>query len=522
MHDFLHDLVFTYLYKGVEIALQVSIVSFVFSIVLGLVVAEARSSRIVPLRWLSALYVWVMRGTPILLQLLLLYDGLPAFGIEFSPIWAAIVGFSLNGGAFLSEVMRGGIGAINPTQVVAARSLGLSPGKTRRLIILPQTLRAILPTLGNELINIIKSTSIASVIALNELTQRAEYVASQTFMYFPVLCAAAIMYLVVTTVITLLQHRLEHQFSLDRPAVRNRHRVRTVIAGLPVVADLHGMVSHRTASAFASNAPNPSAVPVRAAGSASASAGLDERFVECVAVRKSYGSNEVLHGVDFTVRKGEVVTIMGQSGSGKSTLLRLINHIDSPDSGLIRVDGLRVGYRESGNEIASPRDMAKSRAYARIGMVFQHFNLFDHMTARENVALAPIYVYGESRAEAEGRADELLETVGLEAQADHRPHQLSGGQQQRVAIARALAIRPRLMLFDEPTSALDPDLVGEVLATMRTLAASGLTMIVVSHEVRFTLEAADRVIKMANGQIVEEGRPEEILRTPDALSAAKQ
>jgi polar amino acid transport system permease protein len=518
MRPFLHYLTFSYLYAGALIALEVSAVSFVGSIVLGVLVAQARASRILPLRWISAAFVWVFRGTPILLQLLILFDGLPSVGVTLSPMWAAVIGFSLNGGAFLGEVIRGGISSTSRPQLAAAQSLGLSPFSTRRLVVMPQALRAILPALGNELITMIKGTSVASIISLNELTQRSEYVASQTYSYFPVLTAAAVMYLVITSVVTTLQHALERRFSLDRPARRSGAHLQSV----PFVGSALGSLDHRLQnrnrhavaikSASEKIPPIPGAIDMPDAASA-ARRRTDARFVQCIGVRKQFGTQEVLQGVDLTVRRGEVVAIMGPSGAGKSTLLRLINHIDSPDSGVITVDELRVGYTPGGSELMSPRLVAKSRAEARIGMVFQHFNLFDHMTARENVALASIHVYGQSRREAEARADHLLESVGLAAQADRRPHQLSGGQQQRVAIARALAIEPRLMLFDEPTSALDPELVGEVLATMQSLAASGLTMIVVSHEVRFALEAADRVVRMEAGVIVDQGRPSEILRS---------
>lgn len=514
MHPFLHYLTFSYLYIGAVIALEVSAVSFVGSIVLGVLVAQARASRILPLRWISAAFVWVLRGTPILLQLLILFDGLPSIGVTLSPMWAAVIGFSLNGGAFLGEVIRGGISSTSRPQLAAAQSLGLSPFSTSRLVVMPQALRAILPALGNELITMIKGTSVASIISLNELTQRSEYIASQTYSYFPVLSAAAVIYLVITSAVTTLQHALERRFSLDRPVRRSGTHLRSV----PLIGPALGSLDHRLKNrnrhvAAPKSAPEHNgAIDLSDAGSAALER-KDARFVQCVAVRKQFGTQEVLQGVDLTVRRGEVVAIMGPSGAGKSTLLRLINHIDSPDSGVITVDELRVGYSNGGMELLSPRLVAKSRAEARIGMVFQHFNLFDHMTARENVALASIHVYRQGRREAEARADHLLESVGLAAQADRRPHQLSGGQQQRVAIARPLAIEPRLMLFDEPTSALDPELVGEVLATMQSLAASGLTMIVVSHEVRFALEAADRVVRMEAGVIVDQGRPSEMLRS---------
>jgi polar amino acid transport system permease protein len=202
---------------------------------------------------------------------------------------------------------------------------------------------------------------------------------------------------------------------------------------------------------------------------------------------------------------------MGASGSGKSTLLRLVNHLETLDGGEIRVNGEYVGYTETGTPIRSPRKLARSRAHARIGMVFQHFDLFTHMTVLDNLTVAPRHVYGADRAGAERTAHRLLAQVGLAQHAHSMPHTLSGGQQQRVAIARAMAIDPTLMLFDEPTSALDPELVSEVLATIRSLAASGMTLIIVTHEVRFARDVADRIIYMESGVVTDDAEPSEVL-----------
>ena len=237
-------------------------------------------------------------------------------------------------------------------------------------------------------------------------------------------------------------------------------------------------------------------------------------FVVCRNVHKSYGSREVLRGIDLTVDRGEVVVIMGPSGSGKSTLLKLINHLERLDQGEIKVANEYVGYKKVGEKLRPVRNIARERANARIGIVFQNFNLFEHLTAIENVTEALIRVYGEPPEKARDLAMTLLTGVGLAHHANHMPHRLSGGQQQRVAIARALAISPRLMLFDEPTSALDPELVGEVLAVIRRLAEAGMTMIVVTHEIRFAHAVADRVIFIDEGTIVEEGTPEEVLGNP--------
>lgn len=239
-----------------------------------------------------------------------------------------------------------------------------------------------------------------------------------------------------------------------------------------------------------------------------------EAMVLAKQVRKHFGSLQVLQGVDLEVQRGEVVCLIGASGSGKSTLLRCINHLEQLDGGRIWVDGQVVGYELRGGKLHEKSYAEICRDRTQTGMVFQHFNLFAHMTVLENIMLAPKTVLGEKHATVLPRAMALLERVGLADKAKSYPRQLSGGQQQRVAIARALCMEPKLMLFDEPTSALDPELVGDVLAVMRDLAASGMTMIVVTHEMGFAREVADRVVFMHGGQIVEQGPPEQVLGDP--------
>jgi polar amino acid transport system ATP-binding protein len=241
---------------------------------------------------------------------------------------------------------------------------------------------------------------------------------------------------------------------------------------------------------------------------------VPESALRAEAVRKSYSHLEVLQGIDMDVMPGEVTCLLGPSGSGKSTFLRCINHLEKIDSGRLYVHGELVGYRESGGRLYELKDREVCRKRAEIGMVFQSFNLFEHMTVLENIIEAPQRVLKESRKDATGHARELLSQVGLSGRERSYPSQLSGGQQQRVAIARALAMRPRLMLFDEPTSALDPELVGEVLAAMRDLADSGMTMIVVTHEIGFAHEVADTVVFMDAGRILESGTPEQVLNHP--------
>jgi polar amino acid transport system ATP-binding protein len=228
-------------------------------------------------------------------------------------------------------------------------------------------------------------------------------------------------------------------------------------------------------------------------------------MVRAEQVHKSYGKLEVLKGIDLTVAPGEVTCLIGPSGSGKSTFLRCVNHLEKIQAGRLWVDGELVGYREHGGKIHELRESEVARKRAEIGMVFQHFNLFGHMTAIQNVIEAPIRVKGVAKAAAVERAKELLARVGLGDKMDNYPSQLSGGQQQRVAIARALAMEPKLMLFDEPTSALDPELVGDVLAVMRELAQSGMTMVVVTHEMGFAREVGDLNVFMDQGVIAASG-----------------
>ncbi|MER5614899.1 amino acid ABC transporter ATP-binding protein [Streptomyces sp. NPDC002215] len=241
---------------------------------------------------------------------------------------------------------------------------------------------------------------------------------------------------------------------------------------------------------------------------------VETPMVHAEGVRKHFGKVSVLRGIDLTVERGRVCCLLGPSGSGKSTFLRCINHLEKIDGGRLSVDGAPVGYRQQGDRLYELKEREIARARRDIGMVFQRFNLFPHMTALENVMEAPVKVAGVTRAEARTDALRLLDRVGLADRAERYPAQLSGGQQQRVAIARALAMKPELMLFDEPTSALDPELVGEVLDVMRQLAAEGMTMVVVTHEIGFAREVADTAVFMDGGVVVEAGDPRQVLGDP--------
>jgi len=486
----------SFLLDGALTAVEIAALAMIGGIVLGLLLALMRLSNVAPIRGAAWCYIWFIRGTPVILQLVFLYDALPLVGIKLDSFTTAVVGFTLNEAAFSAEIIRGGILSVDRKQSLAAASFGMGPLLTLWRIILPQAMRAILPGMANQTISMIKGTSIASVIFVNELTFRAQQIVGQNFKFFTVFAAAGIIYLVMTSVVAVTQYYLERRFNPE--AAR-----KSPAAVVPTNAGI-GDVPATSATAWMDTLQ----------GSQPDGSAPDAPFVVCRNVQKSYGDREILRGIDLTIQRGEVVVLMGPSGSGKSTLLRLVNHLETLDWGEITVDGKHVGYQQKIGGLKPIRNVAKARAAARIGMVFQHFNLFDHLTALENIIEAPVHVYGESPDKMRVLAMNLLRVVGLTSHADHFPHRLSGGQQQRVAIARALAISPRLMLFDEPTSALDPELVGEVLAVIRRLAEAGMTMIVVTHEVGFAREVADRVIFMDDGYIVEQGPPEDVLDHP--------
>ena len=514
--EFLSYVFSGFLLAGALTAVQITVLAMSAGLVLGLGLALVRLSSMAPLRAAAWTYIWMVRGTPQLLQLVFIYDALPLIGLKFDSFTTAVIGFALNEAAFSAEIIRGGIVSVSRNQSIAAASLGMGRFLTLRRIILPQAMRAIMPGVTNDTIGMLKLSSIASVIFVNELTFRAQQIVGQNFKFFTVFCAAGAIYLVMTSAVSALQGWVEHHFDPERDR-----------------SPLRAPLVRRVVRRFRDAVPEPVAQPAapsrgglcqetrRAAvdlhsviASDDVRAGIAQPVLVSNNVWKSYGGREVLCGIELSVNRGEVVAILGPSGSGKSTFLRLISHLESVDRGEIVLDGRHVGYERRGNALKPVSSLAKARADARIGMVFQHFDLFNHLTALENVIEAPIRVHGIARGEAEALGRRLLTAVGLLSHADDLPHRLSGGQQQRVAIARALAIRPRLMLFDEPTSALDPELVGEVLAVIRRLADAGMTMIVVTHEIRFAREVADRVIFMDDGKVIEEGPSAQVIDNP--------
>jgi polar amino acid transport system permease protein len=514
--EFFSYVIEPFLWQGALTAVEISALAMAGGVVLGLGLALMRLSPVGMVRGTAWAYIWFIRGTPQLLQLVFLYDALPSVGIKLDSFTTAVIGFALNEAAFSAEIIRGGILSVNRNQSIAAAAFGMRPFLTLRRIILPQAMRAILPAMGNDTIAVLKGTSVASVIFVNELTFRSQQIVGQNFKFFTVFTATGVIYLMMTSAIAGIQWLLERRFNieLERPTPGTTALDRMFGRGM-LPSPVGSAATRRRVAPAPAAMTSAGRQPWLDAISDSGENGADRRvFVACTDIWKSYGAREVLRGINLSVSRGDVVAIMGPSGSGKSTLLRMINHLERLDKGEVLVDGKHVGYQTVEGVLRPIRDVAKARAEARIGMVFQNFNLFDHLTALENVIEAPIRVHGETAESARQKGMGLLTMVGLAHHAHHLPHRLSGGQQQRVAIARALAISPRLMLFDEPTSALDPELVGEVLAVIRKLAEAGMTMIVVTHEVRFAREVADRVVFMDAGLTVEEGTPEEVIDRP--------
>ena len=516
MDLFLHYLALPYLLKGIGFTIAVTLLGLAEGLVVGLVLACMQLSRVGPLALFARGYTVIFRGTPLILQLVFAYDALPHIGLKLSAIGAAGLALAANEGPFIAEILRAGVLGVERGQLLAGQALGMTPTVLLHRVIAPQAIRMIVPALGNESVSALKNSSLASVIAVDELTLRSTQLASSTFDFFSIFFASGLMYLLLTGAIAAIQLIAEAALDLDRPASERFARLlpwrRTSVA-----------VSKSRASMTSPPDASLEQQPLATLRKPDPQPNRSQRYAELTRQRaavqvsnlcKRYGDQTVLEGFDLTVRAGEVVALLGPSGSGKSTLLRCINHLEQWNSGEIRIDGQRLGFRVDGRPM-TPHEIANERASAGVGMVFQHFNLFSHLTACENIAGPLRWVHGMAPADAERRARELLESVGLSQRADALPRHLSGGQQQRVAIARALAPRPRVLLLDEPTSALDPELVGEVLEVIQRLAIEGgLTMIISTHQLRFADEVADRVVFMSGGAVVEEGPAHEILTHP--------
>ncbi|TFV35737.1 amino acid ABC transporter permease/ATP-binding protein [Bradyrhizobium frederickii] len=518
MSLFLHYLSMPYLLAGIEVTLEVTALGLGGGLILGLILAGMQLSRFWLLAAIARAYTVIFRGTPLILQMVFAYDALPHIGIKLPAVLAAGLALACNEAPFIAEMLRAGVLGVDRGQLTAGQALGMTPSVLMRRIIAPQAIRTMIPAFGNEAVSALKNSSLASVIAVQELTLRSTQLASSTFDFFSIFFASGLLYLVLTASISALQLFVEWLLDLDRTTRRERkladympwRRVDLVtkleLADAPV-ADPEPAPAEPAATP-------PLALTREERARRAATIARNNIAVEVKDLTKSYGPQKVLAGLDLTVRIGEVVALLGPSGSGKSTLLRCINHLENWDAGTVRVGGRRLGFGENGKPL-SPRAIANERASVGVGMVFQQFNLFAHLSAKENIAGPLRWVHGMTRIDADRRAAELLDRVGLSHRAHALPRHLSGGQQQRVAIARALAPNPSVLLLDEPTSALDPELVNEVLEVIRRLAIDdGLTMIISTHQIRFADEVADRVAFLSGGAIIEEGPAHDVLSNP--------
>ncbi|WP_276556994.1 amino acid ABC transporter permease/ATP-binding protein [Burkholderia multivorans] len=503
--------------SGLARTLVLTLLGAVFGFALGALVAFARLSRSRLLSASAWTFVWLFRSIPLIVLLLILNNlgylyehvrlGVPFTDIVWldtpttdliSPFAAAVLGLTLNHAAFSAEVIRGGILSVDQGQLEAAAALGLPHGRQTARIVLPQAMRAILPTAFNDLIVLAKGTSMVYVLAMPELFYTVQVIYRRNLEVIPLLMVATVWYLIILTVLSAIQVQVERHYA--RGALRNPPPSALTFLLARAGALWRRVVARRGMPA--AGASDDAVVP-QPGGE-----------VTVHRVSKRFGTQRVLDDVSFVAPRGSVTVIVGPSGSGKSTLLRTINHLERVDDGIIDIDGELIGYRRDGDVLyeLKERDVLKRRS--AVGMVFQTFNLFPHLTVLENLIEAPLALGTATREAAERTARALLARVGLADKAGAYPRQLSGGQQQRVAIARALALRPKVLLFDEPTSALDPELVNEVLDVIKELARSGTTLVIVTHEIGFAREVADNVLFMERGRIVEAGPPAVVLDAP--------
>ncbi|MCK9709696.1 amino acid ABC transporter permease/ATP-binding protein [Pseudomonas syringae] len=473
-------------WKACLTVVQLSVLSWSAGLALGFLLASARLSTHAWLRVPASLYIWLFRSIPLLVLLVFVYNLPQLFPASSSvlsqPFYSGLIALVLTETAYMAEIHRGGLLSVLKGQREAARALGIRGLGAQRLVVIPQAIRISLPTLTNEYVTIVKLTSLVSVISLNELLLVGQRLYAQNFLVLETLAAVAMYYVLIVTLFGWLLQWAERHLDLSRKNAQTLEDAQTDALRQPA------------------GSGKPRCVPVPGQPDALLLRGIHKR----------YGNHEVLKGIDLLVRPGEVISIIGPSGSGKTSLIRTINNLESIDQGEIVLFGndfIRAGERADSPVIR--------QGIRRIGMVFQNFNLFPHRTILDNVILAPRYHGLASTAQLRRKGHALLDRVGLLAHADKYPHQLSGGQQQRVAIARALAMEPDIMLFDEPTSALDPELVGDVLNVIQDLAAEGMTMLIVTHEMDFALSISDRIVFMENGHVVTDASPATISQDGD-------
>jgi len=465
---------------------QLSLASWLVAAVIGFALALAKRSRWKVLARATQTYIWFFRSLPLLVLLIFIYSMPQVFpalrSVLSNAFTAGFIALVVSEAAYMAEIHRGGLIAIPKGQVEAGRALGLSFFGIQRLIVIPQAIRVALPALANELVTIVKLTSLVSVISLAEILLVGQRLYTQNFLILETLTAVAFYYILIVTIFDRSITFLERSADVNR-------------LGQKAQPLSEGEVAAKIArfTARPASRRQPADVPA----------------LEAKGVHKAFGDLQVLKGVDLTVQPGEVISIIGRSGSGKTTFIRTLNGLEHMDSGSVRLHGepfISAGASASGAHLFKE----DFRLIRDVGMVFQSFNLFNHRTILDNVLLAPLYHGLGTRADLEAEAFHYLAKVGMAAHARKYPHQLSGGQQQRVAIARALMMSPSIILFDEPTSALDPETVDEVLGVIRSLAGDGVTMVIVTHEMNFAFDVSDRILFMEQGKVICDDTPANI------------
>ncbi len=456
--------------SGLGVTTIISLLSALFGTILGFGLCMVRRSRYKVPSALVAALIRIIQGVPLLVLLMVLFY-IVFSGVNISGVAVSVVAFSINFAAYVSEMMRMGIDAVDKGQWEAAQAIGFDRVKTFTKIIAPQAARHVLPVYRGEFISLVKMTSVVGYIAVQDLTKVTDLIRSRTFeAFFPLIATAVIYFLLawlLTSVLSLLEKRLD-------PKRRPRKTFTATGDPIPAAARIEGTDS-------------------------------SDPIITISHLKKVYPNATPIKDVNADIHKGDVVTIIGPSGTGKSTLLRCLNRLETPSDGSILAFG---------QEMTTAKPAQLSAVRRKMGMVFQSFNLFGHLTVVENIILGPMLLKGVSQQDAVNNAMRLLRLVGMAERADRYPDELSGGQRQRVAIARTLAMEPEVVLFDEPTSALDPTMVGEVLSVMKQLAADGLTMLIVTHEMQFAHDVSTRVFYMDQGIIYEEGSPDQVFDHP--------
>ncbi len=472
------------LLSGLLVTLELSALSGLFGTILGALVCYLRMCNKSITNVIADTYIRIFRGTPIVVLLLVL-NYLIFTSKNFPAFWVCVIGFSLDFSAYTSEIFRKGIDAVPEGQAKAATAIGFGPAHGFMKVILPQALINILPVYTGQFIALVKLTSVAGYISLMDLTRASDIIRSRTYEAFSPLILTAIIYFLLSVILIALLGKLE---KLVQPKTRNIKKIQKLLDDRAA--------GRLKAPSFGLPVSNEEDKPV---------------LYHISHLEKNFGTSTPIKDISCDIRKGDVISIIGPSGTGKSTFLNMLNHLIPATNGEILFEGESI--------LASGYDLNKLRR--KVGMVFQSFYLFSHLTIVENIMLAQVELLHRSTEDAFMYSMEMLEKVGLAEKALRYPDMLSGGQQQRIAIARQLAMDPEMILFDEPTSALDPTTIGEVLSVIRKLAQSGMTMMIVTHEMKFAKDVANRVFYLDQGVICEEGTPEQIFLNPQKDSTRR-